>query len=173
MSPPTLSLKDKSLFKEQGFINGKFVSAKSGKTMEVKDPATNNVIGTMPDMDAEDTQLAIDAAAAAFPSYRKTLPKERSRWLYKWAQLIMDNVDDLAQLITWENGKPLSGSRGEVVYAADYFEWFAGEAVRLYGDNIPASFPGRIIHTRKEPVGVVGLITPWNWPAGMPARKIG
>jgi succinate-semialdehyde dehydrogenase/glutarate-semialdehyde dehydrogenase len=170
-SVPPLS--DPSLFKHQAFINGQFVDAKSGKTFEVIDPASDKVIGTMPEMDKTDTQIAADAAAAALPSFRKLTGLERSRMLHRWYQLIMDNAEDFAKLITWENGKPLSDSRAEVKYAADYFEWFAGEATRIYGDTIAASVPGHRVYTIKEPVGVVGLITPWNWPAGMVTRKIG
>jgi succinate-semialdehyde dehydrogenase/glutarate-semialdehyde dehydrogenase len=93
--------------------------------------------------------------------------------LYKWYQLLMENIEDLTKLITWENGKPFADSRAEVKYAADYFEWFAGEAPRIYGDTIAASVGHHRVYTIKEPIGVVGLITPWNWPAGMATRKIG
>ena len=173
MSRSVPPLSDKSLFKTQAFINGEFVNAKSGKTFEVFDPASGKVIGTMPEMDPEDTQIAIDAAAAALPSFRKIVPRERSRMLYKWYELMMDNIEDLTKLITWENGKPFSDARAEVKYAADYFEWFAGEAPRIYGDTIAASVADHRVYTIKEPIGVVGLITPWNWPAGMVTRKIG
>jgi succinate-semialdehyde dehydrogenase/glutarate-semialdehyde dehydrogenase len=170
-SMPKLS--DRSLFITKGFIDGKFVDAKSGKTYEVMDPASGKVIGTMPEMDKSDMQTAIDAALAALPSFRKTTPQERSRMLHQWYQLMMDNAEDLAKLITWENGKPFTDSRAEVKYAADYFEWFAGEAPRIYGNTIAASVPDHRVYTIKEPVGVVGLITPWNWPAGMVTRKLG
>lgn len=153
-------LNDKSLFKQQSYINGKWVDAKSGKTFEVTDPASHNVIGTMPEMDKEDTQTAIDAAAAALPSFRKTTGRERSRMLRKWYQLMVDNADDLAKLITWENGKPLADAKGEVTYASNFFEWFSEEAPRAYGDTIGASIPGNRVFTIKEPVGVCGLITP-------------
>jgi succinate-semialdehyde dehydrogenase/glutarate-semialdehyde dehydrogenase len=170
-SVPPLS--DASLFKPQAFINGQFVNAKSGRTFEVTDPASSKIIGTMPEMDKEDTQTAIDAAAAALPSFRKTTPRERSRMLHRWYQLMMDNAEDLAKLITWENGKPFADARAEVEYAAEYFEWFAGEAPRIYGDTIAAGVADHRVYTIKEPIGVVGLITPWNWPAGMASRKIG
>lgn len=137
------------------------------------DPATGKVIGTMPEFDAKDTQAAIDAAAAALPSFRKTTGRERSRLLRKWYQLMMDNIDDLALLITLENGKPTADAKGEVTYAANFFEWFAEEAPRTYGDTVPASVPGNRVFTLKEPVGVCGLITPWNFPAAMITRKIG
>ena len=173
MSRNTPQLKDKSLLKHQAFINGKWVNAKSGKTFEVTDPASGKVIGTMPDMNKGDVEDAINAAAAAFPSFRKTTARERAQMLRKWYQLIVDNVDDLSKLITWENGKPLFEARNEVIYAADYFQWFSEEAPRVYGDTIAASVAEHRIYTIKEPVGVVGLITPWNWPAGMATRKIG
>ncbi|KAF2752002.1 succinic semialdehyde dehydrogenase [Sporormia fimetaria CBS 119925] len=166
-------LNDKSLFKSQAYVNGEWVDAKSGKTFEVTDPATGKVIGTMPEMDSADTEAAIAAAAAALPSFRKTTGRERSRMLRKWYQLMMDNADDLAKLITWENGKPFADAKGEVTYAANFFEWFSEEAPRMYGQTIPASIAGNRVFTIKEPVGVCGLITPWNFPAAMVTRKIG
>jgi len=126
----------------------------------------------MPEMDRADTENAIKAAAAALPAFRKTTGRERSRMLRKWYQLMMDNQDDLAKLITWENGKPLADAKGEVAYAAGFFEWFSEEAPRIYGDNIQASIAGNRIFTIREPVGVCGLITPWNFPAAMITRKI-
>lgn len=127
----------------------------------------------MPEMDRSDTEAAIAAAAAALPSFRKLTGRERSRMLRKWYQLMVDNADDLAKLITWENGKPTADSKGEVTYAANFFEWFAEEAPRVYGATIPASVAGNRVFTIKEPVGVCGLITPWNFPAAMITRKIG
>jgi succinate-semialdehyde dehydrogenase/glutarate-semialdehyde dehydrogenase len=124
-------------------------------------------------MDREDTEAAIAAAAAAFPSFRKLTGRERSRMLRKWYQLMIDNADDLAKLITWENGKPFADAKGEVNYAASFFEWFAEEAPRMYGATIPASIAGNRVFSIKEPVGVCGLITPWNFPAAMITRKIG
>lgn len=166
-------LNDMSLFKEQTYVNGEWIGAKSGKTFEVTDPSTGKVIGTQPEMDRADTEAAIAAAAAALPSFRKTTGRERSRMLRKWYQLMVDNADDLAKLITWENGKPLADAKGEVTYAANFFEWFAEEAPRVYGQSIPASVPGNRVFTIKESVGVCGLITPWNFPAAMITRKIG
>jgi succinate-semialdehyde dehydrogenase/glutarate-semialdehyde dehydrogenase len=164
-------LKDKSLFIEKAFVNGEWVGAQSGKTFEVHDPSDGKLIGTCPEFDGADTDKAIQAAAAAFPSFRKTLARERARMLRRWYQLMVDNADDLATLITWENGKPLADAKGEVNYAASFFEWFSEEAPRVYGDNIPSSVPGNRIITFKEPVGVCGLITPWNFPAAMVTRK--
>jgi succinate-semialdehyde dehydrogenase / glutarate-semialdehyde dehydrogenase len=114
----------------------------------------------MPEFDKADTDAAIAAAAEALPSFRKTTGRERSRMLRKWYQLMVDNAEDLAKLITWENGKPIADARGEVTYAANFFEWFSEEAPRVYGNTIPASVPGNRVFTIKEPVGVCGLITP-------------
>ncbi|KAL1965896.1 hypothetical protein VTN77DRAFT_5029 [Rasamsonia byssochlamydoides] len=166
-------LKDKSLFIEKCFVNGEWVTAQSGETFEVRDPADDKIIGTCPEFNAADTEKAISAAAAAFPSFRNTLARERARMLRRWYQLMVDNADDLATLITWENGKPLADAKGEVTYAANFFEWFSEEAPRVYGDTIPASVAGNRVITLKEPVGVCGLITPWNFPAAMITRKIG
>lgn len=166
-------LADKSLFKEKAYVNGQWVSAKSGKTFEVTDPATGEAIGKMPEMDKNDTKMAIQAAADAFPTFKKTTARERSRMLRRWYQLMLDNVDDLARLITWENGKPFADAKGEVNYAASFFEWFSEEAPRTYGDTIAATVPGNRVFTVKEPVGVCGLITPWNFPAAMITRKVG
>jgi len=116
----------------------------------------------MPEMDKSDTELAIKAAADAFPAFRKLTGRERATMLRKWYDLCMENADDLAKLITWENGKPLADAAGEVKYASGFFQWFSEEAPRIYGDTIPASIPGNRIYTIKQPVGVVGLITPWN-----------
>ncbi|KAL4754193.1 hypothetical protein BDW72DRAFT_166932 [Aspergillus terricola var. indicus] len=166
-------LKDKSLFIQKAFVNGEWVDAESGKTFEVHDPATGKLIGTCPEFSASDTEKAIQAASAAFPKFRTTLARERARMLRRWYQLMVDNAEDLATLITWENGKPLADAKGEVNYAASFFEWFSEEAPRTYGDTIPASVPGNRVITVKQPVGVCGLITPWNFPAAMITRKIG
>ncbi|MCJ1419676.1 succinate semialdehyde dehydrogenase NADP+ linked [Xylographa parallela] len=166
-------LNDPSLFKQECYVNGEWIKAKSGKTFEVTDPSSGEVIGSCPEFTKEDTDNAIKLAAEAWPAFRKTTGRERSRMLRKWYQLMMDNADDLAKLITWENGKPFADAKGEVNYAASFFEWFSEEAPRNYGDTIPASIPGNRVFTLKEPVGVCGLITPWNFPAAMITRKIG
>lgn len=114
----------------------------------------------MPEMNKEDTDLAIQAAADALPAFRKTTPRERSRMLRKWYQLMVDNAEDIAKLITWENGKPFADAKGEAAYAAGFFEWFSEEAPRAYGDTIAVSVAGNRCFTIKEPVGVCGLITP-------------
>lgn len=166
-------LKDKSLFKEQAYINGAWVNAQSGKTFEVHDPATGKVIGTMPEMNANDTNDAIAAASRALVSFRKTTARQRADMLRKWYNLMVENSEDLARLITWENGKPFADAKGEVGYASSFFNWFSEEATRITGDTIPASVAGNRIFTVKEPVGVCGLITPWNFPAAMITRKVG
>ncbi|OQD62783.1 hypothetical protein PENPOL_c011G05290 [Penicillium polonicum] len=173
MSHTVPQLKDKSLFIGKCHINGEWVGAQSGKTFEVIDPATDKVIGTCPEFSAKDTERAIKAASDAFPIFRKTLVRERSRLLRRWNDLILQNLDDLATLITWENGKPFAEAQGEVKYAAAFIEWFSEEAPRLYADTIPTSVPGNRVLTVKEPVGVCGFITPWNFPAAMITRKIG
>ena len=169
-----MQLNDPSLLKtDVCYVNGEWVKAASGKTFEVHDPSTGKLIATCPEFDAKDTEKAIAAAAAAFPAFKSKTGRERSKMLRKWYDLMMENAEDLATLITWENGKPLADAKGEVTYAANFFEWFSEEAPRTYGDNIPSSIAGNRVVTIKEPVGVVGLITPWNFPAAMLTRKIG
>ncbi|KAK3938938.1 succinate-semialdehyde dehydrogenase [Diplogelasinospora grovesii] len=167
-------LKDASLFKKDVcYVNGEWVKAASGKTFEVHDPATGKLIGTCPEFDVKDTENAIAAAESAFEDFRKKTGRQRSKLLRKWYDLMVENAEDLATLITWENGKPLADAKGEVTYAANFFEWFSEEAPRIYGDTIPSSTPENRVWTVKEPVGVCGLITPWNFPAAMVTRKIG
>ncbi|RYO86642.1 hypothetical protein DL766_003536 [Monosporascus sp. MC13-8B] len=167
-------LKDPSLLKTGVcYVNGEWVKAGSGKTFEVQDPSTGELIGSCPEFDVGDTEKAIAAAAAAFESFRTKTGREKSKLLRKWYDLTVENAEDLATLITWENGKPLTDAKGEVTYAANFFEWFSEEAPRIYGDTIPATVPGNRVLTIKEPVGVCGLITPWNFPAAMITRKIG
>ncbi|KAI9872500.1 MAG: succinate semialdehyde dehydrogenase NADP+ linked, partial [Watsoniomyces obsoletus] len=145
----------------------------SNETFEVHDPATGKLIGTCPEFSKDDTLTAIAAASEAFISFRKTVPRERATMLRKWYNLMQENAEDLATLITWENGKPLNDAKGEVAYAANFFNWFSEEAPRMYGDTIPASIPGNRVMTIRQPIGVCGLITPWNFPAAMITRKIG
>jgi succinate-semialdehyde dehydrogenase / glutarate-semialdehyde dehydrogenase len=166
-------LKDPSLLIQQAFVNGNFVDAASSQTFDVHDPGTGKKIGSCPEFNTDDTNKAIAAAAEAFDSFKKTLPRERANLLRKWYNLMTENAEDLATLITWENGKPLADAKGEVAYAANFFQWFSEEAPRVYGDTIPASIPGNRVMTLKQPVGVCGLITPWNFPAAMITRKIG
>jgi succinate-semialdehyde dehydrogenase/glutarate-semialdehyde dehydrogenase len=155
------------------YINGEWVSAKTGKTFEVHDPTSGKLVGTVPEADTTDTEAAIEAAHTAFQSFKTQTGRQRSKLLRKWYDLMMENQQDLATLITWENGKPLADAKGEASYAASFFEWFSEEAPRIYGDTIPASVPGNRVITVKEPVGVVGLITPWNFPSAMITRKAG
>ncbi|KAK4949725.1 succinate semialdehyde dehydrogenase NADP+ linked [Elasticomyces elasticus] len=164
-------LRDDSLLKDRAFVDGEWVTDRSGKTFVVTDPVTDETIGTCPDFDSQDTEKAIEAAAVAFKHFRKTTARHRSELLRKWHQLVLENAEDLANLITWENGKPLADARGEVKYASDFILWFSEEAPRTYGSTIPASVGGRRVLTIKEPVGVCGLITPWNFPAAMITRK--
>ncbi|KAK4084556.1 uncharacterized protein Triagg1_1036 [Trichoderma aggressivum f. europaeum] len=167
-------LRDPSLLKQDVcYVNGQWVAAKSSKTFKVNDPATGELIGTAPEFTVDDTESAITAAADAFKTFRSLTGRERSKMLRKWYDLAIENAEDIAQLITWENGKPLADARGEATYAANFFEWFSEEAPRTYGDVIPATVPGNRVWTLKEPVGVCGLITPWNFPAAMITRKIG
>ena len=165
-------LADPSLFRQQGFINGAWVDADNSASIDVVDPATGNAIGSVADMGAAETRRAIDAANAAWPAWRAKTGKERGAVLRRWFDLINENREDLATLMTAECGKPLAESRGEITYGASFVEWFAEEAKRVYGDTIPQHAPGKRILVMKQPVGVVGAITPWNFPCAMITRKI-
>ena len=168
-----MNIKDQSLFRQQCYIDGQWVDADSGETLEVTNPSSGSVIGTVPKMGAVETERAVDAAELAFQSWRHRTAKDRAAILRKLADLMMENQEDLAALMTIEQGKPLAESRGEVVYAASFFEWFAEEGKRLYGDVIPTHLPDRRIIVIKEPVGVCAAITPWNFPSAMITRKAG
>ncbi|TFW29417.1 NADP-dependent succinate-semialdehyde dehydrogenase [Massilia horti] len=168
-----LNLKDPSLLRQQAYIDGEWCDANEGATVTVSNPATGEKIGTVPDMGAQETRRAIDAAAAAWPAWRKKTAKERAAVLRKWHDLMLENADDLALLMTTEQGKPLAESKGEISYAASFLEWFGEEAKRVYGDTIPSPWPDRRIVVTKEPVGVCVAITPWNFPAAMITRKVG
>lgn len=150
-----------------------FIAAQNALTWMLLDPATQEEITTNPEFDAKDTQDAIAAAAAALPSYRKTTPRQRAGWLRKWYELMMENIDDLAKIITAENGKPTADAKTEVAYAAGFLQWFAEEAPRIYGDTIVPSNPDNRLYTVKQPIGVCALIVPWNFPAAMITRKAG
>ncbi len=154
------------------FIDGKWVPAQTSASYTVTDPASGLNFAEVPDSDALDARAAADSAAAAFPSWRKRPARERAQLLKRWHALIMENADDLARIISREQGKPLAEARGEVGYGASYVEWFAEEAVRTYGDMIPEGGRGRKLMVVKEPVGVVAAVTPWNFPLAMIARKI-
>jgi succinate-semialdehyde dehydrogenase/glutarate-semialdehyde dehydrogenase len=168
-----LNLKDGKLFRQQCYLNGEWSAADSGKTIPVTNPATGGLIGTVPNMGAAETRRAIEAANAAMPAWRAKTAKERSAILRKWFDLMLANQEDLAVLMTTEQGKPLSESRGEIVYAASFIEWFAEEGKRIYGDTIPTYQADKRIVVLKEPVGVCAAITPWNFPAAMITRKCG
>ncbi len=169
----SLPLKDPDLFRQANLIGGQWVQADSGKTIAVRNPATGEVVGHVPAMGAAETCRAIDAAAAAFGAWRAMLAKERSAILRKLNDLMLANADDLAAIMTAEQGKPLAEAKGEVAYAASFIEWFAEEAKRIYGDTIPQNAKGRRVLVFKEPIGVFAAITPWNFPAAMITRKAG
>jgi len=167
-----IPLQDRTLFRQACYIDGKWVET-AGAEIKVDDPATGEIIGSVPKMGAAQTRQAIDAAARAFPAWRKRTAKERANILRRWFDLMMSNQEDLARLMTLEQGKPLAESRGEVAYAAAFLEWFGEEAKRIYGDTIPAHQPDKRIVVVKEPIGVVACITPWNFPLAMITRKAG
>ncbi len=168
-----INLKDQSLFRQQCYIDGEWCNADDGATISVTNPASNIRIGSVPMMGAVETSRAIEAAEIAFQSWRHKTAKERSNKLRNLADLMLENKDDLARLMTIEQGKPLAEAIGEVAYAASFFEWFAEEGKRIYGDVIPQHQQDRRIVVIKEPVGVCAAITPWNFPAAMITRKAG
>ncbi len=171
--PLHATLKDKSLLADKAFVAGRWVSAADGRTFPVSDPFDGSVIVEVPSLSREEVASAIDAAEVAQKLWAKRTAKERAKILNAWFQLILDNADDLALILTCEQGKPLSEARGEVVSNAAYLEWFAEEAKRIDGDIIPGANPGQRIMVLKQPVGVCAAITPWNFPNGMITRKAG
>jgi len=168
-----MRLTNPALFRQHCVINGVWVPAHSGATLDVENPATGERLGSVPNAGRDETRDAIAAAAAAFPAWRARTGKERAALLRAWFDLIMQNQEDLATLMTLEQGKPLAESRGEVAYGAAFIEWFAEEAKRTYGDIIPGHARDKRILVTKEPIGVVGCITPWNFPIAMITRKVG
>ncbi|RWA06195.1 hypothetical protein EKO27_g8911 [Xylaria grammica] len=170
---PKVRLNDPSLLVGKNFINGEWIESISGKRFDVIDPATGELVGSCPESTAQDTEDAITSAAAALPEWRSRTGRDRSRILRRWYDLVMKNQQDLATLISWENGKAKADASGEVIFASSFLEWFSEEAARIYGDVIPHSAPGFRAAVVKEPVGVCGLITPWNFPAAMVTRKLG
>ena len=166
-----MELNNKSLFREKCFVNGQWSDSEDGKTIEVNNPATMKIIGKVPNFSAEQTKSVIDKADSAFQTWKNTTAKERSIILKKWSDLIIENVDDLAKIMTIEQGKPLAEAKGEILMGASYIEFYAEEAKRVYGDIIPDPRPGKRIVIIKQPVGVVGAITPWNFPNSMITRK--
>ncbi len=170
---PALQLKDMSLFREQCYIDGAWVDADNKATLAVYNPADGVQVGTVPAMGAAETRRAIEAANAAWPGWRAKTAKERAAILRKWYDLMMANQEDLAVLMTVEQGKPLAESRGEIAYGASFIEWFAEEGKRVYGDTIPAQATDRRIVVLKQPIGVCAAVTPWNFPNAMITRKAG
>jgi succinate-semialdehyde dehydrogenase/glutarate-semialdehyde dehydrogenase len=168
-----MRLKDPQLLREKAYLNGEWVGADSGASFEVTNPATGAVLARVPDMLEGEARRAIEAAAAAWPAWAAKTAKERATVLRKWYDLIMANQEDLAVIMTSEQGKPLAESRGEVAYGASFIEWFAEEGKRIYGDVIPPTQAGRRIIVLKQPIGVVAAITPWNFPNAMITRKCG
>jgi succinate-semialdehyde dehydrogenase/glutarate-semialdehyde dehydrogenase len=169
----SMKLKDPTLLRELCFIDGAWAAADNGATLEVKNPATAQKLGTIPNMGAAETRRAIAAASAALPAWRARTAKERAVILRRWFDLMMQHQDDLAMLMTAEQGKPLAESKTEIAYAASFIEWFGEEAKRLYGDIIPGHQADKRIMVLRQPVGVVAAITPWNFPSAMITRKAG
>jgi len=166
-------LQDSALLRTQAYIDGQWRDADDARTIPVHDPATGALLGAVPCMGGAETRVAVAAASAALGPWRSLLAKQRAALLRRWHDLIMQHADDLAAIMTAEQGKPLSEARAEVVYAASYIEWYAEEAKRAYGDLIPATLPGRQLQVTREPIGVCAAITPWNFPSAMITRKAG
>ena len=165
-------LNDPSLLRQQAYIDGAWVDAANGATVPVHNPATGELLGTVPHMGAQETRRAIEAANAAWPAWRKKTARERALILRKWNDLMLENADDLAVIMTAEQGKPLAESKGEIAYAASFFEWFGEQAKRIEGDVLESPARDRRIIVTKEPIGVCAAITPWNFPAAMITRKV-
>ncbi|MES2296394.1 MAG: NADP-dependent succinate-semialdehyde dehydrogenase [Pseudomonadota bacterium] len=168
-----LKLKDPSLLRQQCLLDGAWIDAYDLGTLVVHNPATGDMLGTVPHMGALETRRAIAAANIAWPAWRKKTARERSAILRKWSDLMLENADDLALIMTAEQGKPLAEAKGEVAYAASFLEWFAEEGKRIEGDTLPSPWPDRRLLVTKEPIGVCAAITPWNFPSAMITRKVG
>ena len=169
--PRRPALADGALFRTRAYVDGAWVDADSGETFTVTNPATGELLAEVPRLRVAETRRAVEAAQRAFPAWRDLVARERARILRRWADLVLEHQEDLAVLLTLEQGKPLAESRAEVAYAASFLEWFGEEAKRVYGDTIPAPLPDRRVLVLKQPVGVTAGITPWNFPSAMPARK--
>jgi succinate-semialdehyde dehydrogenase/glutarate-semialdehyde dehydrogenase len=167
----TLQLAQPDLLRQSAYLDGEWCEADSGVRTEIYNPATGGLIGAVPNMGRGETRRAIEAAQAAQPAWRALTAKERAARLRRWYELMLENQEDLARIMTAEQGKPLAEARGEVAYAASFLEWFAEEGKRLYGDVIPAHAGDKRILVQKEPVGVTAAITPWNFPSAMITRK--
>lgn len=168
-----MQLKDAKLFRQKAYFDGKWQDADNGKTIDVTNPATGKVIGTVPRMGAAETKRAIEAANKALPAWRAKTAKERSAIIRRWYDLLIEHQDDLALILTTEQGKPLAEAKGEIVYGASYLDWFSEEAKRVYGDVIPGHMTDKRIVVIKQPIGVTAAITPWNFPNAMITRKAG
>lgn len=166
-------LQRKDLLRSQGYINAEWVDAASGARFSVYDPASLDEIATLPEMGKEETNRAVDAAHAAFKTFKKTTGRQRARWLRKWSDLCLTHIEDLTLILTLENGKTLTEARGEVTYGASFLEWFAGEAERTHGEVVPSSNPSQRVLTFKQPLGVAACLAPWNFPIAMITRKCG
>jgi succinate-semialdehyde dehydrogenase/glutarate-semialdehyde dehydrogenase len=166
------ALRDPTLLRQACLVGGNWQAAASGRTLDVIDPATQAAIGSVPDADGTDTRAAIEAAAAAFGAWRARPNAERAALLEAWHALMLEHVEDLALILTHEQGKPLAEARGEIRYGASFVKWFAEEARRIDGATIPAPTADRRIIVMKEPVGVCGIVTPWNFPNAMITRKV-
>jgi succinate-semialdehyde dehydrogenase/glutarate-semialdehyde dehydrogenase len=168
-----MNLKDPSLLRQQAFIDGAWCAADDGATVDIRNPATGSVVGAVPVMRAGETRRAIDAASRAMPEWAKRTAKDRATVLRRFAELMVANADDLAVIMTSEQGKPLAEARGEIAYAASFLEWFAEEGKRVYGEIIPTFRADARLMVLRQPVGVAAAITPWNFPAAMITRKLG
>ncbi len=166
-----ISIKDKDLLKNQAWIDGQWVDARSNKTITVTNPADGSTLGSVPSVSDAEVREAIDAADKALRAWRRLTAKARSEALNRWYRLMMEHQEDLAVILTSEQGKPLAEARGEIAYAAAFVQWFAEEAKRVYGDTIPAAGADQRIIVIRQPVGVCAAITPWNFPAAMITRK--
>ncbi|MBJ8472659.1 NAD-dependent succinate-semialdehyde dehydrogenase [Acinetobacter pittii] len=167
-----MQLNELALFRQQAFIAGKWCDADHQQTSKILNPATLEIVGTVPNMGKAEAERAIEAAKEAWPLWKNKTAKDRSIILKKWFDLIISNADELAFILTSEQGKPLAEAKGEILYAASFIEWFAEEAKRVYGDIIPSPYPDARIVVNKQPIGVVAAITPWNFPAAMITRKV-
>jgi len=173
VTPTGVQLTDSKLFRQSCYVDGAWVNARGGAMINVDNPATGEIVGTVPKFGAAETRDAIESADRAFLEWRKKTAKERAAVLRRWFDLMLANQEDLARLMTTEQGKPLTESRGEVAYAGAFLEWFGEEAKRVYGDTIPGHQPDKRIVVIKQPIGVVACITPWNFPLAMITRKVG
>ena len=168
-----MQLNDMTLFRQQALIDGQWRDAPNGDVIAVTNPANGEQLGSVPKMGADETREAIEAANRSLPAWRTLTAKERANILRRWFDLMMENQDDLARLMTLEQGKPLAEAKGEISYAASFIEWFAEEGKRIYGDTIPGHQADKRLLVIKQPIGVTAAITPWNFPAAMITRKAG